>query len=473
MAISPDLCFVGILVLQNLVTITLLTRTPRSSFLRWICLPSMLYLTYLEVVLNRLGETGFVIKIRTGGHAFTFLVQLVNLLFVTNVDLTTKADKSKVAFQLLLGIRGIGTPWQIKHIPPFPRVMRTHPPGRTQYVVRQLAIVIWQTLFFRLLTSPVLAHDPSIYGYGQEFVYTPRNCLNRFSATYIEGVIPAYLFLDIVYRLGAIICVGSGDHSISQWPPLFGTLARSYSIRLYWGRFWHQYLRWPFTSISNCITVRILRLPKPSLLEYYVNAFIVFALSGYMHIIANVVAGVEGADRSVWLFFLAQVPALMFEDGVQYLWGALQRYRQRRRRRRGCGHGYGLKVQREGRVVQEQQTLQGQQRGEKGDVVGAVAAAASPGADVDADAVADVDAGAGAGLPPLWQRCVGYAWLTAWLAFSFPWWYYPIMRTLKMKTGQSAATLSSGGAVGLEVPVLAGLVAAGAVVLHVVFKAEP
>ncbi|RAH44818.1 wax synthase family protein [Aspergillus brunneoviolaceus CBS 621.78] len=436
MAISADLCCGVVMALQNLIMITLLTRTPKGSFMRWICFPSMVYLAYLEGVLNSLSASTFMFKMRTGGHSFTFLIQLMNLLYISNVDLTTLPNRSKAAFQLLLTIRGIGTPWQPKNIPSFPAVMQTDPPpGRTQYVVRQLAIIIWQGLFLRLLEHPRLHPDQSFYRPGQEFSYRLDQWPGRLACTYIIGLIPSYLFLDMMYRGTAILFVGSGDHSVSQWPPLFGSLADSYTCRGFWGKFWHQYLRWPFSSFSKCVTTRILKLPRPSLVERYVNVFIVFSLSMIMHMIGNTVAGVEGGHFGSLLFFLSHVVAIMFEDAVQYVWRAAAARRPRAPVR-----------------------LEDEQKQKKGDV--------------NADATPAAIRGGG-GVPPLWQRCVGSVWVVLWIACSWSWWYYPIIRTM-IKHGDLSATSSGKEVVpSWELPTLVGLVAGGAVLLRVVFKAEP
>ncbi|PYI13578.1 hypothetical protein BO86DRAFT_121797 [Aspergillus japonicus CBS 114.51] len=446
MAISPDLCCAVVMALQNLIMITLLTRTPKGSFMRWICFPSMVYLAYLEGVLNNLSAATFMFKMRTGGHSFTFLIQLINLLYITDVDLTTLPNRSKAAFQLLLTIRGIGTPWQPKNIPPFPAVMQTNPPpGRTQYVVRQLAIIIWQGLFLRLLAHPRLHPDPSFYNRGREFSYRLDQWPGRLACTYIVGLIPSYLFLDMMYRGAAILFVGSGDHSVSQWPPLFGSLADSYTCRGFWGKFWHQYLRWPFSSFSTCVTTRILKLSRPSLVERYLNVFIVFSLSMIMHMIGDIVAGVEGgAHFGTALFFLSQIVAIMFEDTVQYVWRTT--VAQRSRRPRGPAHT--------GPEANQKQKNGG---------VNADADAAVPAA-ITRDAAA---------VSPLWQRCVGFVWVVLWIAVSWSWWYYPIIRTM-IKHGDLSATSSGKDVVpGWELPMVVGLVAGGAVLLRVVFKAEP
>ncbi|OJK04702.1 hypothetical protein ASPACDRAFT_38260 [Aspergillus aculeatus ATCC 16872] len=439
MAISADLCCGVVMALQNLIMITLLTRTPKGSFLRWICFPSMVYLAYLEGVLNSLSASTFMFKMRTGGHSFTFLIQLMNLLYISNVDLTTLPNRSKAAFQLLLTIRGIGTPWQPKNIPPFPAVMQTDPPpGRTQYVVRQLAIIIWQGLFLRLLRHPLLHPDQSFYSPGQEFSYRLDQWPGRLACTYIIGLIPSYLFLDMMYRGTAILFVGTGDHSVSQWPPLFGSLADSYTCRGFWGKFWHQYLRWPFSSFSNCVTTRILKLPRPSLVERYVNVFIVFSLSMIMHMIGNTIAGVEGGYFGSILFFLSQAVAIMFEDAVQSVWRAAVARRSRTPVR-----------------------LEDEQKQKNEDV------------NADATPTATRGGGGGAAVPLLWQRCVGFVWVVLWIAYSWSWWYYPIIRTM-IKHGDMSATSSGKETVSIwELPTLMGLVAGGAVLLRVVFKAEP
>lgn len=50
-------------------------------------------------------------------------------------------------------------------------------------------------------------------------------------------------FLDSTYRIFAIIAVSLGLSAPESNPPCFGSLADAYSVRQFWGKYWHQMFR--------------------------------------------------------------------------------------------------------------------------------------------------------------------------------------------------------------------------------------
>ncbi|PYH89122.1 hypothetical protein BO71DRAFT_364127 [Aspergillus ellipticus CBS 707.79] len=416
MTISPDLLCYVILLLQCLITLTLLVRTPKDSCLRYIFFPSMVYMAYLESALISLSDQNTFVKVSTSGMPFTQLLQQANLLLVTGVDLTTQPgttrDRLASAFTLFQTLRGIGTKWQVKNTPSFPAAAFHHakPPQRGQFLRGQMAIALWQGALLTFLFCIFITHNAwgsdgfYLYDPGREFRYnfSVEQWLARIRVPFVFGFPTSMLFLDFQYRMGSVLCVGLGGADVASWPPLFGSLGDAYTVRGFWGKFWHQYLRWPFTSVSTAITCRVLRLPKPSLIERYLNLTIVFLLSGTMHVCANIVSGVEGGNPGTLLFFLAQAGAIIFEDTVQHFW-------QRRRGIAGTG-------------------------------------------------------------TPIWQRIVGFLWVFGWLGTSFAWWWYPIMRALMESDWYGM--LRAIQVLGLSMPGIVAVVVGGGIFLRMVFGAE-
>lgn len=72
--------------------------------------------------------------------------------------------------------------------------------------------------------------------------------------------------------------------------------------------------------MSNFLARDVLHLPRPSILERYTNVFIVFFLSGVMHLVLDFVSDVPWALSGSMHFFLSFVVGIMIEDGVQALW---------------------------------------------------------------------------------------------------------------------------------------------------------
>lgn len=84
-------------------------------------------------------------------------------------------------------------------------------------------------------------------------------------------------------------------------------------------KFWHQFLRRPFSAASSFVARDVLRLPRPSLLERYTNVFIVFFLSGLLHVVIDVGQCVPVGYSGSMHYFVSFVLGIMIEDGVQAL----------------------------------------------------------------------------------------------------------------------------------------------------------
>lgn len=84
-------------------------------------------------------------------------------------------------------------------------------------------------------------------------------------------------------------------------------------------KFWHQTLRVTLTTVSNFITRKVLRLPRPSITERYTNILLVFTGSGLVHIEHGHIFGVYN-PLGTMMFFQFQAVGIMIEDGVQELW---------------------------------------------------------------------------------------------------------------------------------------------------------
>lgn len=94
------------------------------------------------------------------------------------------------------------------------------------------------------------------------------------------------------------------------------------TILTWYSTFWHQYLRWPLTSISNFLARRIFRLPKPSIVERYFNVFLVFFFSGALHVLVDYYDPEISSDTfmTTMMFFSSFAFGVMMEDAVQAMW---------------------------------------------------------------------------------------------------------------------------------------------------------
>ncbi|KAK2752195.1 hypothetical protein FQN55_008085 [Onygenales sp. PD_40] len=343
------------LVAQN-IALTLIVRytSPRSRLLRFICLCGIVCLGYVEFITASWFSSNVPFNLVLGGPPFTNLLLCIDLLF-----LDPAAPSEAPGFFLLLSQRGLNTRWLTKNVPKFPSYYNTispKPPGsqdsrngksqsgmspakaeaeaesnpnpdRFSFLMRQTAIFIWQYLLIDLIMAAGSKQSPEemheLYGPGTEYLFfsaTREQLIARIATSVIAWMVVSRLTIDGVHRGFSIVAVGLGISEPKDWAPLFGSMLDAYTIRNYWGKFWHQMLRWPLTAISTYTTRHLLRLRHPSLPERYLNILLVFTLSALLHILSNHAGGVTTNDTGVALFFILPAFGIMFEDGVQELW---------------------------------------------------------------------------------------------------------------------------------------------------------
>lgn len=125
-------------------------------------------------------------------------------------------------------------------------------------------------------------------------------------------------------------------------------------------------MRQPFSSLGNFVSRDILGLPRSSVFERYTNLFIIFLISSLFHVIVDLLQSVPPEYSGSIPFYMAFVFGMMFEDGVQELWGRF--------------------VARDGTSTSEE----------------------APSA--------------------MWQRIVGSLWVMTWLAITSGWYFTPMIQ---------------------------------------------
>ena len=105
-----------------------------------------------------------------------------------------------------------------------------------------------------------------------------------------------------------------------DWPPLFGSLADAWTVRRFWGRFWHRIVTPTFTTVAHPVARRILQcLPGSSMeLERAVTALGIFFLSGVVHAVVAWRAG-QGYAHLDLLFFTSNYAVILLETLVSTL----------------------------------------------------------------------------------------------------------------------------------------------------------
>ncbi|KAJ3715557.1 membrane bound O-acyl transferase family-domain-containing protein [Lentinula guzmanii] len=133
-------------------------------------------------------------------------------------------------------------------------------------------------------------------------------------ATWFFG---GYAGIRFYYYTVAFVCVGSGYSEAGDWPKPFGSLKEAYSVRNFWGRTWHQFIRRfcisPGTKLAKALGV----MPK-SLTAVFIKLYTTFFVSALMHSLGDYMVGREYVGVSFGFFFL-QPFAIMFEEVVKVI----------------------------------------------------------------------------------------------------------------------------------------------------------
>lgn len=111
-------------------------------------------------------------------------------------------------------------------------------------------------------------------------------------------------FSQIIHSGMAVLFVAilPRDHP-DDWPPLFGSPFQAYSLRRFWGKFWHK-IAAPSQSIyGRTISQRLFGFHAGSSAEKCFVALWVFAISGIIHCFVNIKADPD-SDPFLDLCFL-------------------------------------------------------------------------------------------------------------------------------------------------------------------------
>ena len=136
--------------------------------------------------------------------------------------------------------------------------------------------------------------------------------------------------------------------------------------------FWHQFLRQRLSSISNYVSLNLLRLPKGRWITRYTRLLLAFLVSGMMHALTDVGQGYSWKSSGSIHFFLTQWLGIVVEDTVQGAYCSVS----------------------PSRTFKDSEGREPLNRG----------------------------------IQKCWIRVIGYVWLLLFLAWSTPVWIYPALR---------------------------------------------
>ena len=179
---------------------------------------------------------------------------------------------------------------------------------------------------------------------------TVRECVIR-ADTALTTLVAEYNLHNIVHTSASIIGVGLLCHSPSQWRPIYGPLKEAYTIRRFYGIFYHSLMRtafignaaWIVDSIllgisHSTIISRIISSRKSDLRRWLIN-LVALVICGIMHSVA--IATVNGCPRDTQMrYYLYIFIGMLVEDSMFWLFKRLRR-RHLRWDRTGLGLRFG------------------------------------------------------------------------------------------------------------------------------------
>lgn len=89
-----------------------------------------------------------------------------------------------------------------------------------------------------------------------------------------------------------------------DWPGIFGSPSDCWSIRRFWGQFWHQIVVRPYTNYGTFISRKIFGLRRGSQFDKILVIFIIFFFSGVLHSVVSWQLGDRNYSGDIWWFCL-------------------------------------------------------------------------------------------------------------------------------------------------------------------------
>lgn len=158
----------------------------------------------------------------------------------TMAVLVSAHERIAFAMSTLLNFRFVGTPYQVKNVPPFSGHDLQHVPGRGKFLRQTAITAITSYLMLDALTS---AADPDLTAkylsmrnislFSRFEDVSVKELGMRLSATISLGISMSCVQRGI-YSLAAFIAVACGLSNPSSWPPLYGSVLEAYTIRRFW-----------------------------------------------------------------------------------------------------------------------------------------------------------------------------------------------------------------------------------------------
>ena len=163
---------------------------------------------------------------------------------------------------------------------------------------------------------------------------TARECVIRVYVA-LTTLIEEYSFHNIVHTSASLIGVGLLYHSPSQWRPLYGPLKEAYTIRRFYGIFYHTLMRNAFIGnaawivdsvllwVSHSIIISRIMLSREGHIRRWLINFVALAICCIMHSVA--ISPEDGCRHDAQArYYLFIFIGILVEDSMFWLFKRLR-----------------------------------------------------------------------------------------------------------------------------------------------------
>lgn len=221
------------------------------------------------------------------------------------------------AIDLLFNSRGIGHPWQLKTTPPAYRPDET----KSNFLFWRLVSCV---ISFALTLGAAYQPEPPAHLLTARHVYS----LRRIDEMNLEEVIFKFLsalgFLVGIYttvcwmaNVFILFVVSTSMYDFRTCRSNFGSPLEAFTIRRFWSKLWHQYLRSTLEGIADWTVDHLPTLKSHRIAARYSRILIAFLISGIVHVGCDVGARIPLSESGAVSFFCSQALGIMIEDAVQ------------------------------------------------------------------------------------------------------------------------------------------------------------
>ncbi|KAL5871726.1 hypothetical protein ACKVWC_007373 [Pyricularia oryzae] len=210
-------------------------------------------------------------------------------------------------------LRRIGTKWQIANIPPY-----SAPRSRIVYAIRTVAQSAL-TYFLLDAMSALSPTDPGFYSVPKQTLGLDVLKLSWQDLAFRAASTASFwatIYCAVVLQTNSVslLVVSAGLDDPASWPPFFGSPWDAYSLRRFWGHFWHQTWRKFLTGHADAISDKVLGIPRGTTVSVYTRLWLAFFISGACHISSDVGMGIPFSKTGAFATFLLQPVGIILED---------------------------------------------------------------------------------------------------------------------------------------------------------------